>query len=135
MKSQEGGIQLNRQFENRLFDRDTLLLCHYDVNFLYIVSLYGRSNKNAQAIWREYVRKEFRRKIQETLNRLYSFRTLQPRKGMDCYQFIQNNFQQLNGKLYRPKANCNYLVLAMIKMMNLRFGNHLMLKSKLLKEK
>lgn len=34
---------------------------------------------------------------------------------MDCYQFIQNNFQQLNGKLYRPKANCNYLVLAMIK--------------------
>lgn len=115
LRSQERGIQLNRQFENRLFDRDTLLLCHYDVNFLYIVSLYGRSNKNAQAIWREYVRKEFRRKIQETLNRLYSFRTLQPRKGMDCYQFIQNNFQQLNGKLYRPKANCNYLVLAMIK--------------------
>lgn len=33
LKSQEGGIQLNRQFENRLFDRDTLLLCHYDVNF------------------------------------------------------------------------------------------------------
>ena len=30
----EQNIQLNRQFENRLFDRDTLLLCHYDVNFL-----------------------------------------------------------------------------------------------------
>ena len=30
----EESIQLNRQFENRLFDRDTLLLCHYDVNFL-----------------------------------------------------------------------------------------------------
>lgn len=45
LKSQEGGVQLNRQFENRLFDRDTLLLCHYDVNFLYIVSLYGRNNK------------------------------------------------------------------------------------------
>ena len=115
LRSQEDGIQLNRQFENRLFDRDTLLLCHYDVNFLYIVSLYGRSNKSAQAIWREYIRKEFRSKIQETLNRLYSFRILQPRKGMDCYQFIQNNFQQLNGKLYRPKANCNYLVLAMMK--------------------
>ena len=53
LKSQERGIQLNRQFENRLFDRDTLLLCHYDVNFLYIVSLYGRDNKNAQAVWRE----------------------------------------------------------------------------------
>lgn len=115
LKSQEGGVQLNRQFENRLFDRDTLLLCHYDVNFLYIVSLYGRNNKSSQTVWREYVRKEFRSKIQDTLNRLYTFRTLQPRDGMDCYQFIQDNFQRLNGKLYRPKTDSNYLVLALMK--------------------
>ncbi|MCD7710112.1 MAG: LlaJI family restriction endonuclease [Porphyromonadaceae bacterium] len=115
LKPQEGGVQLNRQFENRLFDRDTLLLCHYDVNFLYIVSLYGRNNKSTQIAWREYVRKEFRRKIQETLNRLYTFRTLQPREGMDCYQFIQDNFRDLNGKLYRPKADSNYLILALMK--------------------
>lgn len=114
LKSQDGGVQLNRQFENRLFDRDTLLLCHYDVNFLYIVSLYGRDNKNAQTVWREYVRKEFRNRIQSTLNHLYTFRTLQPRQGMDCYQFIQDKFQQLNGKLYRPKANGNYLILALM---------------------
>ena len=49
---QANGVQFNRQFENRLFDRDTLLLCHYDVNFLYIVSLYGRANKSKQATWR-----------------------------------------------------------------------------------
>lgn len=115
LKTQDGGIQLNRQFENRLFDRDTLLLCHYDVNFLYIVSLYGRNNRSTQAVWREYVRKEFRTKIQSTLNRLYTFRTLQPRNGMDCYQFIQDNFQQLNGKLYRPKTDSNYLILALMK--------------------
>lgn len=115
LKPQNEGVQLNRQFENRLFDRDTLLLCHYDVNFLYIVSLYGRDNKSAQTSWREYVRKEFRNKIQETLNRLYTFRTLQPREGMDCYQFIQDNFQRLNGKLYRPKTDSNYLVLALMK--------------------
>ena len=34
---------------------------------------------------------------------------------MDCYQFIQDNFQRLNGKLYRPKADRNYLVLALMK--------------------
>ena len=33
------------QFNNRLFDRDTLLVAHYDVNFLYVVSLYGRKNE------------------------------------------------------------------------------------------
>lgn len=115
LKTQDGSVQLNRQFENRLFDRDTLLLCHYDVNFLYIVSLYGRDCKSAQTAWREYVRKEFRSKIQDTLNRLYTFRTIQPREGMDCYRFIQDNFHRLNGKLYRPKANSNYLVLALMK--------------------
>lgn len=115
LKTQEGSVQLNRQFENRLFDRDTLLLCHYDVNFLFLVSLYGRDNKNAQASWREYVRNEFRKRIQYTLNSLYTFRTLQPREGMDCYSFIQENFHLLNGKIYRPKQDGNYLVLALMK--------------------
>ena len=115
LEPQANGIQFNRQFENRLFDRDTLLLCHYDVNFLYIVSLYGLANKSKQAAWREYVRKEFRKKIQDTFNQLYTFRTIQPRDGMDCYRFLKENFSQLNGKLYRSKANKNYLVLALMK--------------------
>ena len=115
IKAQDNGVQLNRQFENRLFDRDTLLLCHYDVNFLYIASLYGRNNKSAQSSWREYVRKEFRSRIQDSLNRLYTFRVLQPREGMDCYRFIQDNFHLLNGKVYRPKADGNYLILAVMK--------------------
>ncbi|MBE6293962.1 MAG: LlaJI family restriction endonuclease [Bacteroidales bacterium] len=115
IKAQENGVQLNRQFENRLFDRDTLLLCHYDVNFLYIASLYGRNNKSAQSSWREYVRKEFCSRIQDSLNRLYTFRVLQPREGMDCYRFIQDNFHLLNGKVYRPKADGNYLILAVMK--------------------
>lgn len=115
LETQANRIQFNRQFENRLFDRDTLLLCHYDVNFLYIVSLYGRANKSKQAAWREYVRKEFREKIQDTFNQLYTFRTIQPRDGMDCYRFLKENFSQLNGKLYRSKANKNYLVLALMK--------------------
>ena len=115
LRTQDKGVQLNRQYENRLFDRDTLLLCHYDVNFLFVVSLYGRNSKNKQAAWREYVRKEFRARIQNTLNQLYSFRILQPRTGMDCYQFIQDNFHKLNGKLYRPQSDKHYLILALMK--------------------
>lgn len=111
----EENIQLNRQFENRLFDRDTLLLCHYDVNFLFIVSLYGRDNKKRQEEWRDKVRMEFRRSIQETLNKLYNFYTLQPRDGMDCYGYIKENFHKLNGKIYRPKKDGNYLILALLK--------------------
>lgn len=115
LEAQANGVEFNRQFENRLFDRDTLLLCHYDVNFLYIVSLYGRANKSKQSAWREKVRMQFREKIQETFNKLYTFRIIQPRAGQNCYQFLKDNFSQLNGKLYRTKSNKNYLVLALMK--------------------
>ncbi len=33
---------MSKQFENRLFDRDTLILSHYDINFLYLIALYGK---------------------------------------------------------------------------------------------
>lgn len=49
LKYSEGNIErrkgselVSRQFENRLFDRDTLIVAHYDINFLFIVSLYAR---------------------------------------------------------------------------------------------
>ena len=115
LKTQEGNILLNRQFENRLFDRDTLLLSHYDVNFLFLVSLYGRNNKSKQSQWRDYIRSEFRKNIQSTLNRLYTFRIIWPRPDMDCHQFIKNNFHLLNGKIYRPHIDSQYLVLALMK--------------------
>ena len=39
------------QFNNRLFDRDTLLLFHYDVNFLFVLSLYARNNTDQKTQW------------------------------------------------------------------------------------
>lgn len=111
----QGQIDFSRQFENRLFDRDTLLLCHYDVNFLFVVSLYGRNNQSAQSAWKTKVRTEFRKKIQETLDQLYEFYVLTPKIGQNCYQFVKDNFHQLNGKLFRPKSDSDCLILALLK--------------------
>lgn len=113
--TQQQSLNLNRQFDNRLFDRDTLLLSHYDVNFLFIVALYGRNKKSAQAAWRDKVREQFRKEIQGLLNDMYSFHVLQPKAGKDCYAFVKNNFSVLNGKIYRPSPDANYLVLAELK--------------------
>ena len=38
-------------FDNRLFDRDTLWLSHYDVNLLYIMSLYARDDSSEQQMF------------------------------------------------------------------------------------
>lgn len=112
---QQQKLNLNRQFENRLFDRDTMLLSHYDVNFLFIVALYGRNKKSAQEAWKQKVREQFRREIQALLNEMYSFHVLQPRAQKDCYEFVKRNFSVLNGKIYRPYPEANYLVLAELK--------------------
>lgn len=113
--TQQQRLNLNRQFENRLFDRDTMLLSHYDVNFLFIVALYGRNKKSAQAAWRSMVREQFRKEIQTLLNDMYSFHVLQPKAQKDCYGFLKKHFSVLNGKVYRPYPEANYLVLAELK--------------------
>lgn len=113
--TQQNALNLNRQFENRLFDRDTMLLSHYDVNFLFIVALYGRNKKSAQEAWKQKVREQFRREIQALLNEMYSFHVLQPRAQKDCYAFVKKHFSVLNGKVYRPHPEANYLVLAELK--------------------
>lgn len=63
----------NVQFKNRLFDRDTMLLFHYDVNFLFVLSLYARDNSNQKANWKDKIRNKFRREIQEWLQHDYDF--------------------------------------------------------------
>ena len=92
----------SRQFENRLFDRDTLLVCHYDVNFLYVVALYGRKNEGMKASWRETVREKFRREIQSMLQEKYTFYAMTTREGIDAEEFLKENFQQLLGKVFTP---------------------------------
>lgn len=112
---QQDSLYLNRHFENRLFDRDTLLLSHYDVNFLFVIALYGRDNNSKKEEWKQSVRKEFRQRVQQTLNKMYSFRKLQPIEGSNWEEYIKQNFQALNGKIYRPYDSCPYLVMALMK--------------------
>lgn len=92
----------SRQFPNRLFDRDTLLVCHYDVNFLYVVSLYGRKNEGMKATWRDEVKEQFRREIQTMLDNHYQFHVMTPREHMDGQQVLQEHFKEVLGKVFRP---------------------------------
>ena len=92
----------SRQFHNRLFDRDTLLVCHYDVNFLYVVSLYGRKNEGLKAVWREKVRAQFREEIQKMLNDYFQFHVMTPREHIDGQDVLRQNFKDVLGKVFQP---------------------------------
>ena len=92
----------SRQFENRLFDRDTFLIAHYDVNFLFIVALYGRNNTSEKESWKKRVRCMFRKEIQDMLKKKFLFYALTPHENVNADEYIRENFQFLLGKVFKP---------------------------------
>ena len=96
---------LSRQFENRLFDRDTFLLAHYDVNFLFVVALYGRNHSASKSQWRSKVRKMFRQEIQQMLKENFEFYAMTAKSNINPEVYIKDNFQSLLGKVYHPFEN------------------------------
>ena len=93
---------LNRQFENRLFDRDTYMLAHYDVNFLFVLGLYGRNKETPKAEWRRKARDLFRKETQKMLERHFTFYAMTAHADVDSGQYIRENFQTLLGKVFQP---------------------------------
>ena len=109
----EQNVFLSRHFDNRLFDRDTLLVYHYDVNFLYVVSLYARENAHQKAAWKKKVRELFREKIQKALEEQYDFYAMAPKAGVNHEEYLHRNFQELLGKVFRPFDEAQCLSLAL----------------------
>lgn len=98
---------LSRQFENRIFDRDTYMLAHYDVNFLFVLALYGRNKEAAKAEWREKARHLFRKQIQEMLEKHFTFYAMTAHADVDSEQYLRENFQTLLGKVFQPFESDN----------------------------
>ncbi len=106
---------VSRQFKNRLYDRDTLLLSHYDVNFLFVLALYARSNAGAKATWRHSVRDKFRRAVQDMLKERFDFYALAAHPDVDASAYFKAHFQETLGKTFRPYANQQLFSLALDK--------------------
>jgi hypothetical protein len=105
---------INKHFENRLFDRDTLLVCHYDVNFLFVISLYAQNNSIQKRMWKEKVRAIFRAETQRVLQEQYDFYILTAQPGEDVLAYLQQHFRQTLGKIFAP-YNKDYFLLALDK--------------------
>ncbi|MCR5313529.1 MAG: restriction endonuclease, partial [Bacteroidaceae bacterium] len=101
-KKNEHSTYITYQFVNRLFDRDTLILSHYDVNFLYIIYLYARNKPNEIVWWKDKVRNLFRKEIRDVLSSKFEMFMITAKPNISAEAFIRDHFQQLNGKLFKP---------------------------------
>lgn len=102
---------VSHQFCNRLFDRDTLLVVHYDINFLFIISLYARNNAPAKQKWRDKVRNILHDKIHAELESRYTFFALRPKEGIVAKDWIEAHFKAVIGKVF--STNGDVIILAL----------------------
>ena len=106
---------MSKQFQNRLFDRDTLLLFHYDVNFLFVLSLYARNNKDEQYHWKENIRSKFCTEIRNWLQQDFDFYAMRPLPTVNVKEYVETHFRQVLGKVYTPFSEENIFSLALDK--------------------
>lgn len=104
--------EIKFQFKDRLFDRDTMLLSRYNVNFLFVISLYARDRQSEKAVWKDEVRAQFRKEIRKVLEDEYSFYPMRSR-GVLLEDYMTQHFRQLNGKLFTPFQDKTILTLAL----------------------
>ncbi|MCU0339965.1 MAG: LlaJI family restriction endonuclease [Spirosomaceae bacterium] len=100
--SQRGStLKPNRHFSDRLFDRDTLILQAYNINFLYVLANYVSKNKQETEQFRQRAKQQFRARLMQYLAENYAFWKVTPQHD-SLETFVTTHFQLLNGKMYRP---------------------------------
>ena len=94
----------NIHFANRLFDRDTLILLSYDINFLKVLSAYVL---NSEQLYRDKIRKTFRHHVVEYFNRKFDFYKVYPKNSI--FDFTNDNFRKYIGKMFCPRDSENFI--------------------------
>ena len=92
-----------QHFENRLFDRDTLLLQAYDVNFLYVLKAYTSKQSSLRNKFKTEAREKFRNNFVSFLEKKFNFYKIIPQGNVTVQEFVRKRFWQWRGKMFCPE--------------------------------
>lgn len=95
-------------FEDRLFDRDTLFVHQYKINFLYVLKSYSSSNISHLKEFRENTKKKFRDSFIDFFNdnSKCEFEIFEKEfEENNIREFVKEHFHILNGKMFSIVAN------------------------------
>jgi hypothetical protein len=102
----KGDIIKSYHFEHRLFDRDTLFVHQYKINFLYVLKSYTQFGKQTIEKFRKETKTMFR-------NNFIYFFSSKDKSSFELYvyklenieDFVKTNFRLVNGKCFRTIDN------------------------------
>lgn len=101
-------MPVNNHFPNRLFDRDTLVLQSYNINFLFVLASYV--NKNDNEALKKKIHKVFRTGLTRLFNEKYDFYQATPADSVEG--FVNKHFRDLIGKMFHSADNDPFIWLA-----------------------
>lgn len=100
IKEQSDVVRFNRHFYNRLFDRDTLILKEYNINFLYVLSTYAIHIDSESRTHR--LRTLFRNDLLKSLEKTYTFYKVKQRAGgVSLEELVRAHFYTFAGRMYQ----------------------------------
>jgi hypothetical protein len=111
--NQDFDNQINLHFSDRLFDRDTLIVQSYSINFLYVLWSYISSNTTDGNQFKVEAKRTFRESLVAFIEENYNFSLVTTTDSVS--DFIKENFYKLNGRIYRPAnfAESNNFIIAL----------------------
>jgi hypothetical protein len=109
------GIKHSYHFKERIFDRDSLFVNYYKINFLFVLKSYTNKNTFELQKYREEIHKKFRDNFISYLKnqRLFKFYQTEFENKELLKQFIDKEFRNLTGRVYISKSNDKRLILAL----------------------
>lgn len=102
LRLQPNEFPKNFQFRNRIFDRDTLFLRMYDINFLFALYAYVCKSQNVRAKFKTEAKEIFRKDFIRYIDGEHDFYLLQQRNDGDIKALVDKHFRELNGKVFCP---------------------------------
>ena len=93
----EQAMPINAHFPDRPFDRDTLVLQAYNINFLFVLASYV-NNTDSENI-RVRIRDRFRKDLIRVFNEKYDFYKATP-YNKDIPAFVHRHFSEYLGRMY-----------------------------------
>lgn len=106
LKPEGWSFKINYQFPNRLFDRDTLFLRQYNINFLFVLFAYVTKAASVRSSFKEKAKGIFKNQFTDFINDHYDFYILKAVEAEDdaaLRELIRGHlFWHINGKIISP---------------------------------
>jgi len=99
--NRKDSIKHSYHWETRMFDRDSLFICQYKINYLFVLNAYTELGESSLIEYRRNTKTKFRndfiKYFESASESSFTFyKLIHP----DLKQFVNNNFKLLNGKCF-----------------------------------